>query len=159
MDFTTETQSKDFTCASITLQCPLPVQEGDECSSGMADSLNQTLVENARNNFTKTCKEMQEQEKSAEEIQTAFLGWVKGYEFGVRKGRSAIIDPVEREAWALAKERVVDKLKSMGKKLSEIDADTMNGFIQNALEKFPQFREEAQKIIDQKNALAADIEL
>lgn len=77
---------------------------------GMASTLKQVKIENLRNNFASKIKkalngsdELTEQQLS--ELQQAFTEYASNYQFGVRqpRGESTAMDPVEREAWKLAK--------------------------------------------------------
>lgn len=159
MEIQANCPTKEFTCATVILQAPQPFDEGHECTGQEAGALNQLLVENSRNNFATTCKKMQEAGDDGATIQKAYDGHISGYDFGVRRGRMAILDPVEREAYNMAKVRVLEVLRKKGTNMKELDADTLNTYVQNALDKYPQFRESAQAIVDQRTALDAELEL
>jgi hypothetical protein len=120
--------------------------EGHTLNAAEASVLNQTLVENLRNNFASTVKaayvaaakangkvdsegnpdpsQVTIDEIDVEALQSAFAEYEDAYEFGVRRTGTtrAPADPVAREALSIATDRVKAALKVRGYKLSGEDA-------------------------------------
>ena len=159
MDIPAGSPTREFTCAGQTLTIGNPFAEGYVLNTNESQSLFQLLIENSRNNFAAQCKKLVEDGKNIGEIQEIFTGYLNGYEFGVRRGRNQIIDPVAREAYALAKKKVEGKLKKDGVKLADLEPDTLDTYVKNALEKYPHFMESAQRIVDERDAVDAEIEI
>lgn len=156
---------RDFTCQGIILSAPLPYEEGHELTKNESAVMNQTWVENLRNNFAaklqKLCKEhkVEDAEKLPEDIkktvQKTFDDYAEGYEFGVR-GVSTV-DPVRAQAVQLAIAKVKEALKKKGHKLSEIGADKIKEMAEDAVDKRPAFMERAEKLIAAKRAAAEEL--
>lgn len=120
---------EDYTIAGETFKMPAIFSEGEELTltEGLADRLNQDVAENVRNNFAAKVKEAKEAGAfDAVVMQEALDAYIQSYEFGVRQGGGggrAPVDPVMREALAIADKPIRDKLAAAGHKLSGKDAD------------------------------------
>ena len=138
-----------------------------------ADSMNQLLIENCRNNFNSTVKELVEErglavnnsaedasklpEEDKQKLQADFTQYVALYEFGERKGGQRFADPVVREARELGKSKIRPALIKAGVKATEITADVMN----SQLEKYwplhgEKWMVQARQIIALREQAAAD---
>lgn len=128
MQINDSTPRESYTIAGETFKVPMPFVAGHTITDGEADSLNQTLAENVRNNLAKKVKEAKDGGSfDAEEFQLSLDEYVNDYEFGVRTGgggRSA--DPLRSEFYDLARAKVKEKLKAngqlKGRKAAEITA-------------------------------------
>jgi hypothetical protein len=117
----------------VTVQAPQPYSAGHVLTEGEASQLNQVLKENMSNNLRERIKlgvvsgEGENQTAvphTDETAQTVVDKFFEDYEMGVRRGGGAearVTDPVEREAKALAKAKVVAHIKSQGFKPSDVD--------------------------------------
>lgn len=157
-----------------------PYNEGDVLSAVEANVLNQTYAENVRNNFAATIKRMKaavaekrglfktvdgkqvpdaDQVESSElddaEVTKAYDDYLASYEFGARRagGIRTPVDPVEKEARRVATQKVKELLSSKGYKVSDIDKDQMAGYVNEALEMFPEIREQARATVANTKAL------
>lgn len=156
---------RDLTCQGLILSAPLPYDEGHELTKNEAAVMNQTWVENLRNNFAgkiqKACKDAgveeaeQLDDSTKASLQKTFDDYAEGYEFGVR-GVSAV-DPVRAQAVQLAIGKVKEALKKKGHKLSEIGADKIKEMAEDAVDKRPAFMERAEKLIAAKRAAAEEL--
>jgi hypothetical protein len=98
---------KQFTAAAI-------YAAGHVLTENEANALNQVRFENLRNNFATKAKEGGTQED--------FDAYASSYQFGVRTGGGARLDPVQAEAMSLAKDQVKLAIKGAGKNLSDYKA-------------------------------------
>lgn len=160
---------KDATVNGLILKARLRYEEGHELTGNEVGVMNQTLIENLRNNFagriTKACEdaklEKDEQGKYdptqlpnevKAELQRAFDDYSEGYEFGARGGRE--VDPVRSKAIELATGRVKEALKAKNLKLSEVGQEKIREMAEAAVDKYPDFMVKAQSIIDAHRAAA-----
>ena len=161
---------KSITVAGLVLSGPIPYTEGHVLVANEAMTLNQTWLENLRNNFAaKANKHLVDlghskkdesgddiatpEECTAESlavIQAAFLDYAAGYEFGVRGGREA--DPVRAQALEMAKGKVREKLKAGGYTLSDVGNDRIKELAEQGIERNPNFMIKAKEIVDARNA-------
>lgn len=146
MEISKDTPRENVGIQGVVLTLAQPFVEGHSCTSNEAAALNQLLKENVRNNQAPLVKKMDEDKASVGEIQKVIDTYVKGYEFGVRRS-GGTSDPIEREALALAKEKVKEALAKQGIKLSEVKAADITAKAQGVVEQYPQFREKAKQIV------------
>lgn len=155
---------------SITIQglefnVDYPYSSGPiELTAGEASALNQTRAENLRNNFAARIKSMIEEYREAnkladdEEIATSvldkdtldkeFAEYASNYEFGVRQlggGGRVPMDPVEREAWKIAEQKVKEALKASNVKLTSVSKEKMTELVEAVIAKYPDITEEAKR--------------
>lgn len=136
MQFTAETPTTTCTVSGMTFSIPQPFKEGDILKANEADSMNQLLIENCRNNFATTVTELVTErsvsgpdalpEEDKQKLQADFTQYVSEYEFGVRKGGQRFADPIIREAREIGKSKIRPALIKAGVKASDITADVMN---------------------------------
>jgi hypothetical protein len=166
-----EAPRKDLTIQGLILNAPLPYEEGHELTKSEADVVNQTYLENARNNFAgKVLKAYEEAKLKKDEktgkynvadlpaqvktqLQKDFDTYLDGYEFGVRGGREA--DPIKAQAIQLGVNAVKARMKEQGIKISEVGPEKIRAMAETAIERNPAFMETAKKIVDARNAAAA----
>jgi|SRR5215813_5785194 len=87
---------------------------GDILKDNEAGALNQTFLENLRNNFSKTVKEGKEAEVGIEILQQQFDDYVSEYEFGERRSGGFRGDPVMTLAMNVARELIRNTIKAKG---------------------------------------------
>jgi hypothetical protein len=151
----------------ITFTAPAPYAEGHTLSVAEANVLNQVFAENLRNNFRKRVADSKEKAKKEgheslpqdvlDSLIADFTKYANDYEFAGKRQSRGPVDPVEREAMKLAREKLNEafKLKNIDKKtLAEGQFDKM---VAELLEKKPEFRELAKQRLASLQALAADI--
>jgi hypothetical protein len=146
MQFTDQTPRTEFTCQGIVFTCPQPYVPGPrELTEGEASTLNQTMVENVRNNFAGKLKANAEKPEAERKTftQADVDAYVTEYEFGVRKAGSgeARLTPVEREARRIARDRITAVLKERNQK---VDKDRMEVLVSELAAK-PAVVKEAEK--------------
>jgi hypothetical protein len=159
MQIPSDAVNKEFVVQSVPVMCPLVFKEGHVCSSADAHVLNQTVIENVRNNIAAKVKALAESgQDTPEEVQKLVDEYIKEYEFGERRGGGVSADPVKREALAIATDLVKKKLKERGKKLSEIENSEIRKLAEAAVEKYPQITEQAKQVVAAKQS-SLDLDL
>jgi hypothetical protein len=130
---------RQVTIAGETFEIAAPYEEGHTLNAAEASVLNQTYLENIRNNVAgkiKAAKEAAEKAGTAFSLDTPIGGegedagktlrqvcndYAKTYEFGFRATRNAEpVDPVQREARAIAREALLAKLRANGVKRKDV---------------------------------------
>lgn len=161
-----EAPRENVTVQGLVFSAAKPYEEGHALTAIEAGVMNQTRIDNIRNNFAhkvrKSCEDasVDKSHELTDEIkkllQVSFVDFEEGYEFGSRQGgREA--DPVRREAMDLATKAVKDKLRSMGHKLSDVGAEKIRELAENAIETKPAFMEKATAIVAARTAAADDL--
>ena len=114
------TGKKSLMIAGLTFEAPFKFAAGHVLSEAEARTLNQTRFENLRNNFAPKVKASQEGKDGAipaDQLASAFAEFEAAYEFSVpgAGGTSTrSLDPIEREALAIARDVVKAKLAERG---------------------------------------------
>lgn len=172
-DITADTPRKDLTIRGIILSAAMPYEEGHVLTANEASVVNQTWLENLRNNYAakllsycetnhpevivvddKENKQINTSEENGNavlspaqvaEIQKDFTAYVDGYEFGVRGAGRTLMDPVMALAIGIAEGVVKDALKAQGYKISDV-RDQVRGLAEKAIADNPLFMEEARKL-------------
>ena|SRR3990167_5061082 len=146
---------------TITIQgqqfsVPAPFLEGHVLRPNEAAVLNQTYAENIRNNFAGAVKKAAEEGKDVAALQSDLDKYVSEYDFGIRRiGVSVSVDPVEREAMALATKKVRDALKKKGINVKDLSKEKLAEMAKGALDKYPVIREQAAKIVAMKKEVGS----
>ena len=131
---------RSLTIAGETFEIAAPYSEGHTLNAAEASVLNQTYAENIRNNAAGRIKAAKEQaeangttfsldtpvggegENATKTLRQLITEYAESYEFGVRVARaSEPVDPVEREARAIAREAINTLLKDQGVKRKDVD--------------------------------------
>lgn len=126
------------TIAGEQFEIKAPYAAGHPLNEAEASVLNQTFLENVRNNSAgkiKAAKEVAEKAGTVFSVDTFLVGegaeqvtlrqslqaYADAYEFGVRTARtSEPVDPVQREARAIAKEALAAAMKAKGIKRKDL---------------------------------------
>lgn len=161
---------KQFTISGKTFEIDEPYAEGHVCSPAEAKTLNQTRAENVRNNLAKHIKTLEEAGSveldgvTYSDGQALVTAYAKDYEFSMGGGGTArVVDPVEREAIALAKAWIKEQLADIGKTVKEhFKTDTDAGKERYAskvaeVAEQPEVRKEAEKAVAAQKKRLADL--
>jgi hypothetical protein len=148
---------------NIAFSAPAPYADGDTINTAEAGALNQTLGENLRNNFRKKVADAKEKaggtldEAGIAALQAAFAEYAKDYEFAGKRGTRMPVDPVEKEATKIAREKIREALKTKNVDLKTLAEGAFDKLVADLLARKPEYREIAAARIAQMQALAADI--
>lgn len=164
-----EAKKLPITIQNLQFEASAPYAAGHAINENEATALNQTRVENLRNNFAGTIKAKLEEiskedpartELSAEEIdelKEKFAEYDAEYTFqGKRIGTRAPVDPVAREANKMAKETITAALKAKNIDPKNLVEGRLESLIKEYLDKNPQVTEEAKARVAAVKTLAAD---
>lgn len=165
-EINSSTPRNEITIKSLVFSAPAPYAEGHVLTEAEASVLNQTLAENLRNNFAKKVEEAKAEAEKAgsavdmELLQFAFDDYAAKYEFGIRSVSSKEpLDPIEREAMAIARNLVKAALQKEGHKIKDVGAEKINELAKAALDKHPILREKAKAIVEAKKAAVGSLNL
>lgn len=150
----------EYTIAKETFSIPLPYHAGHTLTDGEANALNQTWVENIRNNLASKVNDAKE---AGSFVHDAFQGQVDDYadeyEFGVRTGGGGrTSDPVMAEAMTIAKDLVRKAIVKAGHKLADVKASNITELAKGVIDKNPKIMETARARVEEVRAIA-DVEL
>ena len=112
---------KSLMIAGLTFEAPFKFQAGHVLNEAEARTLNQTRFENLRNNFAPKVKASQEGKEGAiavADLAAEFAKFEAAYTFSVPGAggtSSRSLDPIEREALAIARDVVKEKLAAIGR--------------------------------------------
>lgn len=133
MNIEPSSEIRPFTVQGIKLNIPAPFAAGHTCTEGEASSLNQTLVENVRNNLAADIGESIKKGESLDVQQKMVDEYVGEYEFGVRRGGLRETDPVEAAAREIALEFAKRAVRKSGKSLKDYGMDQLRTDAEAAL--------------------------
>lgn len=168
--------SGTITIQGLEFSVDYPYKAGTiDLTPGEASALNQTRAENLRNNFAAQIKraldEYRETNKIPEteelsstvldkdELDKDFAEYAKAYEFGVRNlggGGRIPTDPVEREAYKIATEKVREALKARNVKLTSVSKEQMSDMVEAVIAKYPDITEEAKRRVSAVSAIVIE---
>lgn len=162
-----EVVGKEISIHDQTFQVSAPYAEGHTLTAIEAKVLNQVRAENVANNFRKRVKAAVEgtpmkeggEVESLDAVKAAFAEYDSKYTFAMpgSGARSEPIDPVEREARKIARQAIKDALAAQGRKLKEIDEDTLEAAIDRAAEQEDIVKEAKRRVKSQKAAADATL--
>lgn len=150
-------QTAELTIQGKTFQAPTPYVAGHVLTDVEASVLNQTFLENLRNNFGAKMK------KAVEEGQPVpgddeFASYAAAYKFGLRQvGERVERDPIKTEARKLVRDKLSAALKARGHKVKDLDPEKFAAMIEEALAKHPQFLQQAAQIVEARRAATAGL--
>lgn len=145
MNITPETPHVTRTWLGCQVQVPQPFKAGThKLTEGEAAALNQTFLENVRNN---TAKAIEQNKSDPKKVQEIISEYAAKYEFGIRtaRGGGGGGDPVRREALRLAKDALKAKFKA--ESMSLPDTETLNKQANTLVDSKPGFTQAAAEII------------
>jgi len=126
-------------------------------TDGEANTLNQTIVENLRNNLREDAKKLKEDGAPPDKFQTLVDEYYDKYDFGIRQGGIRITDPVESAARELARQLAKRALRKQGVKVSDLTTADVNAHAERLLEDpvvGPQIRAKAEIIASAEEEVA-----
>ena len=146
---------REITIQGTELSIEVPYAEGHVLSAAEASQLNQVYAENVGNNFRAKVKEMLEGGSSVDDIQAALDAYTESYEFGTRRassGTKRTVDPIEKEARALAKRALTEFFKKKDIDYSSLSVDEKEQSLRTYMEKHGEKVREiaARRVADQK---------
>lgn len=149
-DINQDTPRVEATIAGETFQVATPFKAGDVLQANEASALNQTFVENIRNNMAKQVKDAKEAGTfDSTAMQTVIDQYVDGYEFGVRTGGGGrTSDPVMAEAMDIARGKVREALQKAGHKLADVPASRISELAKEAVDKNPKIMDLARSRVE-----------
>jgi len=113
---------RNISIAGVTIPIAAPYAEGHTISAREASSLNQTRAENVANNCRKQIKELIEKdgkEAATPAIVKLVQAYDATYDLSTAPVSASRLDPVAREAKAIAVQTVNNHLRASGRKISE----------------------------------------
>lgn len=146
MEIPAQTPTRERSISDFIVVVPQPYVAGHVVTEGEASALNQTLSENLSNNLRQKLKDGQPIPEGSPEgtepvpytpeaAQALVNEYIAQYEMGVRQvgaGSSRVVDPIEREARKLAKEKAKEIIKAKGLKLKDVDLGSISDSIYDA---------------------------
>ncbi len=144
-----------------SFEVSMPYAEGHPLTAVEAKVLNQTRCENIRNNQAKAIKEAKEANTFNHEATIKIIdAYDAAYSFAM-PGAGAIrrtMDPVEKEARAIARNLIASKLKEKGRTMKDaISTDKGKAKVADAIDKYaehPKVIAAAKKVVADRAALA-----
>lgn len=161
-------KTADFTIQNMQFTASTPYIAGHVLNEAEAASLNQTRIENLRNNFAGTIKaklaEMAKEtpprteftEEETEKLKETFAEYEASYEFQGKRSSRAPVDPVKREANKMAREAITAALKTKNLTPSQLVEGQMDKLVATYLERNPSVLDEAKRRVETVKSLAGD---
>lgn len=160
-------RSNDITIGAVGgIKVPQPWKAGDTVDDGAAHSLNQTIVENVRNNLRLAVKELADKyEKEGRqvpvtEVQGLVDEYCRDYEFGRGAGGFRASNPIEAEAMDRARKRVKNAMLKKNIKLKDVTAADITAKAKALLahqEHGPKIWKEAERFVKEQQKEAENI--
>ena len=158
---------QSITIQGIVFHTPRVYATGHVMTEHEAAALDQTRAENLRNNFAgrikakldelvKTNPEAKVSDLSEHELKAEFHGYASSYAFAARQAR-APVDPVEAEAYKIAKAQITSALRERNIDLKTISPEKMAEYVTAMLAKYPTIREEAKRRVETTKAIGASV--
>ena len=155
-------QTDTITIQGIEFTVPVRYNAGHVLTEAESGALNQTYHENLANNFRKKLKDALGEESSLDDdtylsMQAELDAYAAEYEFGVRiRSAAAPSNPIEKEAFNLAKSAIRTKLKTIGRKAdADAIAEAARTLIADRDGRGAQFWELAAKRVEEAKAAAS----
>ena len=148
--------SRDIIIQGESFAVSLPYSEGHTLTAVEAKVLNQTRCENIRNNQAKGIKEAQAAGTYDHKATTKLVNqYDADYTFAMPGAGTArrSMDPIEKEARAIARQMLVGKLKEANRKLKDLD----KAKVAEVIEKWSALDavlKAAKKVVAERTALA-----
>ncbi len=122
---------KTITVLGLSVDINVPYSEGHTLNAAEASVLNQTFAENVRNN---TAKQVKEKIAAGDQTGAAEIvaKYASEYVFNERTAQTAVartVDPVEKEALAIAKAKVIAAIEKKGGKVKDYDKEQLKAKI------------------------------
>lgn len=129
-----------------------PYEAGHTLTEVEAKVLNQVRSENIANNLRKQVKEALENGGITEEFIQKVAEYDAGYSFALPGEGSTrrVLDPVEREARAIARDGIKAKLAETGRRLKDVDPAKLEAAIEQLIETNSEIMKLAKKRVAEK---------
>jgi hypothetical protein len=156
---------RELIISGHTFSVPVPYAEGHTINAAEAHTLNQTRVENVRNNlngrFAKAVKE-HGAAIPAEHLDTLLTeGQAYAHEYTFngtsRLGPRANLNPVESAAHKIAKELIAAHLRQKKIAIKDLPEGKLEELVKSLLERRPDITEEAQRRVDAAKSLGTQL--
>ena len=149
------TPTRTLVIQGETFEVTLPYAEGHVLTEVEARVLNQNRCENIRNSQAKAIKEAKENGKfDLKAVVERVAAYDAAYTFAAGGGAvKRTLDPIEKEARAIARNLIANKLRDQGKKMKDQD----KGKLAEAVEKWaehPKVLAAAKKVVKEREDLA-----
>ncbi len=152
----TDTPTKELMIQGETFTLAIPYVEGHVLSAIEAKVLSQTWFENVRNNQAKAIKEAKENGGfDLAAATTTVLAYADAYAFsvgGTGAGRQSL-DPIEKEARAIARGMIAAQMKTEGRKMKDLNKDKLANAIAKWAE-HPEVIKSAKQVVKERAKLA-----
>jgi len=114
--------TRNIIIAEQMFEVRTPYAEGHVLTAAEAKQLNQVRCENVANNFRKRVKEAIEKGEDLNNIRAELAEYDSKYDFTAATGGTSAprLNPVEREARAIARAAIKQHLASQGRKITDI---------------------------------------
>ena len=164
-----ETPTRVCMIKDIEVAIRIPYAEGHVLTAGEAHNLNQTRVENIRNNMTSRLNALAKAadvpvEELSEDVINQWLEDFAAYDesyvmtIGNAGGGKTPVDPVEKEAMRLARATITAQLKERGVLIKDVDKEALAELVaETAL--LDEFVDQARKNVEnqkKKSKIALD---
>lgn len=156
---------RELIVSGHTFSVPVPYAEGHTINAAEAHTLNQTRVENVRNNlnarFAKAVKEHGENipAEHLEPLLAEGQAYAHEYTFNgaSRLGPRASLNPVEAAAHKIAKDLIAAHLRQKKTAIKDLPEGKLEELVKYLLEKRPDITEEAQRRVDAAKSLGTQL--
>lgn len=151
-------QTKAITIQGFEFEILTPYAEGHVVNEAEAKALNQTRLENVRNNAARVVKAATDDEGNLVDeaaVRAQIAEYDANYVFtlaSVGGGRKPS-DPVEAEALRMARAAITAQLRTAGRKVKDIDKDVLDAAVAK-LASQDNLRKAAAKAVKERTALA-----
>ena len=123
--------TKEITVQGLKFEVSTPFAEGHTCTEAEAKALNQVRAENIRNNMARKVKDATDThgknlpDEVVQSLHNQFAEYDQNYEFTLANvgGGSRTLDPVEREAQAIARSAIRTQAKKEGRRILKKDEE------------------------------------
>ncbi len=135
MNFSPDAPTRQRSIGEFLLTIPQPYAAGHTVTDGEASALNQIIAENVSNNLRKKLADgvttgegdaATTTPYDADSAQALVNAYLADYEMGVRRvgeGTSRVVDPIERAARKLAKDKAKELVIGKGLKVKDVNID------------------------------------
>lgn len=155
--------SKEFTIKGHKFVIEVPYAEGHVMTANEAATLNQTFVENIRNNQAKVVESGLAEGKTVAELQEVIAAFASTYKFGAGRATTNAIprDPVAAAAQRIARSTLTAALKEKKIDVKTFDKDKFEALVAQIAAK-PEVIEKAREQVEARkelNEFAKDLDI
>lgn len=154
-----DSDSHTITIQGLDFPVSMPYGAGHQCSEAEAEVLNQTRLENLRNNFAGKVKKAKAQGLTPESeaaLREEFLRYERLYTFAARVGAAPQLSASQREAHKIAKGMVHEALRAKGHDPKTIPHAKMQEMVHALIARRPDITEEAERRIARARELTIE---